>query len=138
MASDVVPSAGELVVDGLRVMHDLCVHGEAWKLGGSSQWRVLSDARVKDVLGDFTLGGDTLLKIVPRIFRYKGQPAHERSYVGIIAQELPDELVPFCRFRTSMTPAALYARMQDSSSLEDGGKVGPTKPEVVDLNVKER
>ena len=41
-----------------------------------------------------------------------GQPAHERSYVGIIAQELPDELVPFCRFRTSMTPAALYARMQ--------------------------
>ena len=27
--------------------------------------------------------------------------------------------------------------MQDSSSLEDGGKVGPTKPEVVDLNVKE-
>ena len=26
---------------------------------------------------------------------------------------------------------------QDSSSLEDGGKVGPTKPEVVDLNVKE-
>ena len=68
-----VPSAGELVVDGLRVMHDLCVHGEAWKLGGSSQWRVLSDARVKDVLGDFTLGGDTLLKIVPRIFRYKGQ-----------------------------------------------------------------
>ena len=31
--------------------------GEAWKLGGSSQWRVLSDARVKDVLGDFTLGG---------------------------------------------------------------------------------
>ena len=107
-----MPSAGELVVDGLRVMHDLCVHGEAWKLGGSSQWRVLSDARVKDVLGDFTLGGDTLLKIVPRIFRYKGQPAHERSYVGIIAQELPDELVPFCRFRTSMTPAALYARMQ--------------------------
>ena len=32
MASDVVPSAGELVVDGLRVMHDLCVHGEARKL----------------------------------------------------------------------------------------------------------
>jgi len=42
MASDVVPSAGELVVDGLRVMHDLCVHGEAWKLGGSSQWRARS------------------------------------------------------------------------------------------------
>ena len=44
----------------VRVKNDLKVHGEAWKLGGSAQWRVLSDARVKDVLGDFTLGGVTL------------------------------------------------------------------------------
>lgn len=42
----------------VRVKNDLKVHGEAWKLGGSAQWRVLSDARVKDVLGDFTLGGE--------------------------------------------------------------------------------
>ena len=48
--------------------------------------RVLSDARVKEVLGDFTLGGETLLKVVPRLFRYKGQAQHERPYVGIIAQ----------------------------------------------------
>ena len=84
---------------------------------------------------------------MPRVFRYKGQPAHERSYVGIIAQELPEELVPFCRFRTSMTPAALYARMQGDTtggSLEGGGGAGGEgggkayKPEVVvDLNVKE-
>ena len=42
---------------------------------------MLSDERVKDVLGDFTLGGETLLKIAPRLFRYKGQAQHERPYL---------------------------------------------------------
>ena len=45
------------VAENVRIANDLTVHGEAWKMGGSAQWRVLSDERVKDVLGDFTLGG---------------------------------------------------------------------------------
>ena len=90
---------------GLRVLGDLLVQGEAWKSGGSTQWRVLSDERAKDVLGDFRLGGGTLANISPRVFRYKGQPEHERPYAGIIAQELPPELVPFCRYCTALPPA---------------------------------
>lgn len=50
------------------------------------EWLVLSDARVKEVLGDFELGTSTLAHLSPRLFRYKGQPAHERPYVGFIAQ----------------------------------------------------
>ena len=93
------------VQGGLRVLRDLLVQGEAWKSGGSTQWRVLSDERAKDVLGDFRLGGGTLANISPRVFRYKGQPEHERPYAGIIAQELPPELVPFCRYCTALPPA---------------------------------
>eukprot|EP00908_Phaeocystis_cordata_P003907 Transcript_14284.p1 GENE.Transcript_14284~~Transcript_14284.p1 ORF type:complete len:664 (-),score=253.09 Transcript_14284:82-2073(-) len=95
----------------VRVMRDLCVHGEAWKAGGSTQWRVLSDARVKDVLSTFALGGGTLAHVVPRLFRYRGQPEHERPYAGIIAQELPPELAPFCRFRTDLPALATDAAL---------------------------
>ena len=91
----------------LRVLQDLVVHGEAWKLGGSPQWRVLSDERVKEVLATFELGGGSLLHVVPRLFRYKGQPAGEQPYAGIIAQELPSELAPFCRFRTELSSDAV-------------------------------
>ena len=97
--------------DSVRVVHDLCVHGEAWKAGGSTQWRVLSDARVKDVLSTFALGGGTLAHVVPRLFRYRGQPEHERPYAGIIAQELPPELAPFCRFRTDLPALATDAAL---------------------------
>ena len=31
------------VAENVRIANDLTVHGEAWKLGGSAQWRVLSD-----------------------------------------------------------------------------------------------
>ena len=95
-------SAGATDCRYVRVLHDLCVHGEAWKLGGSPHWRVLSDARVKRVLGPFAPGGETLGKLKPRVFRYKGQPGHEAPFAGIIAQELPEELAPHCRFRTPL------------------------------------
>ena len=95
-------SAGATDCRYVRVLHDLCVHGEAWKLGGSPHWRVLSDARVKRVLGPFGPGRETLGKLAPRVFRYKGQTAHEAPFAGIIAQELPREITPHCRFRTPL------------------------------------
>lgn len=95
------------VEKSVRVMSNLLVMGEAWKTGGSTEWLVLSDARVKEVLGDFELGTSTLAHLSPRLFRYKGQPAHERPYVGFIAQELPADLAPFCRFQSELTPAAV-------------------------------
>ena len=58
-------SAVNNVSNNVRITHDLTVHGEAWKMGGSAQWRVLSDARVKEVLGDFTLGGEARSTLHP-------------------------------------------------------------------------
>ena len=62
-----------------------------------------------------------MLKIVPRLFRYKGQAQHERPYVGIIAQEMPEELVPFCRFHTRLGAAAIEA-------FTAGGAAAPAAP----------
>ena len=77
---------------------------------------MLSDARVKDVQRDFEHGSDTLRRIEPRLFRYRqgwgdhqrGDPEAAPAYAGIVAQELPDELAPFCRFasRFHAPPAA--------------------------------
>ena len=58
--------------------------------------------------------GETLLKIVPRLFRYKDQAQHERPYVGIIAQELPEEIAPYCRFRSRLAAAEHAARQTGS------------------------
>ena len=77
---------------------------------------MLSDARVKEVERDFEHGSDTLRRIEPRLFRYRQNWGdHQRddseaapAYAGIIAQELPDELAPFCRFASRHhAPAAV-------------------------------
>ena len=66
---------------------------------------MVSDARLKDVVGDFPLGTEELMQLRPRIFRYNGLAGTEgngRLYVGIIAQELPEPLVPYCRHRAEV------------------------------------
>ena len=65
LGNDPFPNIREKVFGNLRVLEDLCVHGEAWKLGGSPNWRVLSDARAKEVLSDFENGSGTLRRVQP-------------------------------------------------------------------------
>ena len=79
----------------LTVGGTLYAQGETLKLAGSSQWTVLSDTRLKDVLGTFDMGGVDLMQLQPRLFRYKphlglgGTEADGTSkvYVGLLAQE---------------------------------------------------
>lgn len=86
----VLPMEWDLTVGGT-----LYAQGETLKLAGSSQWTVLSDARLKDVLGTFDVGGVDLMQLQPRLFRYKphlglgGMEADGTSkvYVGLLAQE---------------------------------------------------
>lgn len=64
--------------------------GEAYKPGGGP-WAVYSDARIKDVQGDYTLGLDELLQLRPVNYRYKaGSGFHDLNqlFVGMIAQEV--------------------------------------------------
>lgn len=104
MASSVLsdPIVAQCTQD-LRVLKDLHVHGDAWKAGGSNHWRLFSDSRVKHVLGEFNLGVGVLVKLVPRLFTYTGAagtPSDGAVYVGLIAQEIPEEVAEFCRFQT--------------------------------------
>ena len=75
----------------------------AYKLGGGP-WGALSDARVKDVQGDYAQGLDAVLALRPVVYRYKPQPqgkpaeplpegveplpnTADRDYIGLVAQE---------------------------------------------------
>ena len=74
--------------------------GSAQKNGGGS-WAAISDARIKDVTGDYTRGLDAVLQLRPIIYRYKANdtvhPAelspHKNAaeigqrFVGLVAQE---------------------------------------------------
>lgn len=74
----------------------LTIPANAYKPGGGS-WLNGSDARIKDVQGDYADGLDKLLGLQPKTYQLKGndQPpeggmaplALGRSYVGLIAQE---------------------------------------------------
>lgn len=64
----------------------------AYKPGGGS-WVDPSDARIKEVTGDYARGLDDLLKLSPKRFRYLAnndmtKNATEREFVGFVAQEV--------------------------------------------------
>ena len=91
----------------LEVTQRLFAHGETLKAGGSSQWTVVSDARLKDVVATFELGHGELKQLRPKVFTYKGDPSR-RHYVGLIAQEVPETLARYCRRRAMQPEKALY------------------------------
>ena len=65
-------------------------------------WTVISDERLKEVVSTFNLGSDEIRQLAPKIFRYNGLGGTEadgKEYAGLIAQEVPEKLVPFCRKR---------------------------------------
>jgi len=78
----------------MNIQGDLTLfNGHGWQPGGGS-WISLSDARTKDVLGDYTRGLADILMLEPRRYRYRGNDDREhptdRDYVGLIAQEVED------------------------------------------------
>ena len=90
-----------LVAAQMDVSQRLFAHGETLKAGGSSQWTVVSDARLKNVVATFDMGMGELVQLQPRVFRYKDGLAMgadpDKLYVGLLAQEVPDRLAQFCR-----------------------------------------
>lgn len=66
------------------------VQGGAGKTSGGNTWVVLSDARLKKDVRDFTDGLEILQKIHPVWFRYNGKAGTntENQEVGILAQEM--------------------------------------------------
>ena len=73
--------------------YKLEVNGTAGKPGGGS-WFVSSDARLKDISGEYDRGLDQIVSLNPVTFYYKednprGLPTDE-EYVGFVAQEVRD------------------------------------------------
>ena len=104
-----------VVTSQMQVSQRLFAHGETLKAGGSSQWTVVSDARLKDVVATFDLGAGELARLQPRVFRYKDGLAMgadpDKLYVGLLAQEVPEELAQFCR-----VSARVRLREEDTDS----------------------
>ncbi|WP_412471860.1 tail fiber domain-containing protein [Halobacteriovorax sp. RT-1-4] len=69
----------------------LVVNGTAAKPGGGS-WATYSDARLKDITGEFSYGLDAIMGIDTIKYRYKEDNAlgilNEREHSGFIAQEI--------------------------------------------------
>lgn len=67
------------------------VNGIAAKTGGGS-WSVLSDARLKDIHGNYTRGISEIMKLRAVAFNYKeGNPkgySSKENYVGFVAQDV--------------------------------------------------
>lgn len=69
--------------------HRFANDGTAQKSSGAGDWAALSDARIKDVTGDYDLGLAELLQLTPRRFTYReGTAMPEGPQVGLIAQEV--------------------------------------------------
>ena len=58
--------------------------GTAYKPGGGA-WATLSDARIKDVTGEYEMGLDEVLQLRPVSYRYK--TGADKEFVGLVAQE---------------------------------------------------
>ncbi len=81
------PSIYKLWVNGPLAVNS----ATADKFGGGS-WGVLSDARLKDVVGEFKYGLDKIMELKPIRYHYKkDNPAgadSTKEYIGFIAQEV--------------------------------------------------
>ena len=70
----------------------LYVAGDAYKTSGGTSWNVASDARLKDLHGEYDRGLDDILTVRPVRFQYrKDNPLNIDSsseQVGIVAQEI--------------------------------------------------
>ena len=109
-------SVSSCELSSASVRGTLLAYGQTLKANGSPMWTVVSDARLKDVVGDFPLGVGELMRLRPRVFKYNGLGGTDtsgRHYVGLIAQEVPPLLAPYCTLR-----AQLQLRPSDAALTE--------------------
>ncbi len=82
---------GGLTLGNGGVSNLTMVNGTAAKPGGGS-WAVYSDARLKDVHGDFSRGLSDLMGIQPVSYNYKKDNAEhlgsDQTYIGVVAQRV--------------------------------------------------
>ncbi len=81
----------------LDVSGDLRITGTPYRTGGDIAWQVPSDARLKNVSGEYSAGLKEIISLTPVRYRYKPNESlkltDSKEYVGIIAQEA-ERLIP--------------------------------------------
>lgn len=81
----------------LDVSGDLRITGTPYRTGGDIAWQVPSDARLKNVSGEYSTGLKEIISLTPVRYRYKPNESlkltDSKEYVGIIAQEA-ERLIP--------------------------------------------
>lgn len=87
----------------------------------AGSWAAFSDARIKDVVGDYKQGLAEIIKIKTRMFKYNAKseyPEHEREkvHIGVIAQEIED-IFPECITEKVKKGRLKDVRVYDGSAL---------------------
>ena len=75
-------------------------------------WTVLSDARLKDTLGDFKLGIEEVCALRPRIFSYNGQWRLGHPHVHVLLSSHLQLLVVVCARETGKRLAQVTPRLR--------------------------
>lgn len=86
----VLGNSGILQLGFTGTSYNFSITGQAYKPGGGS-WGTSSDRRLKKNIKPYSDGLSEILKIQPKTFQYNGKggiSASEKTYVGVIAQEL--------------------------------------------------
>jgi hypothetical protein len=115
----VVGSAADLPGGGTALLQ---VAGEAFKLSGSGQWLVPSDARLKEDVRELEVGLAQLRRVRPVRFRYNGRagtPAGQEG-VGVLGQEIEQIFPEMIRRVSGCThdePDTEDLRIYDGSAL---------------------
>lgn len=82
---------GKVGVGGINTSYDLYVDGTAGLSSGTT-WTLTSDARLKDIHGDYTRGIDDISKLEPVLFSYKKDNPldlpSDKVMSGFIAQDV--------------------------------------------------
>lgn len=91
ITTSTITVTGLTTTTGIINNGDLYSYGNAFKPGGGA-WSSSSDARIKNVLGDYITGLAAINELTPVRYTFKGNDqdhiADDREYIGLIAQSV--------------------------------------------------
>jgi hypothetical protein len=107
----------------------LTIASQGYKPGGGP-WADSSDARIKDVIGEYNRGLDDVLALRPVLYTYKGNDTREPPSNSVGPDALGDKSAPAVPYKNSPHYAATVAGTRYIGLIAQ--EVEPIMPEMVD------